>query len=213
MLNPPRIWLRKVDDTFVVTKQQPQELLNELNSIHQNIKFTLEEPKDNKLAFLDCEIQRNSENKLDIRVCKKPTHTGQYVHFTSNVSKSVKGSVINALVRRARLVSSTDEYFQEEMNYIKRTLKLNGYPEEFIKNETQKTLHNMNQINNNGPSSRDDEDKLQKMYIPYEKGTSEKIKRMAGKHRIKVIFTKGKRLKSILSTKKKSNVFKEEGIV
>ena len=52
------------------------------------------------------------------------------------------------------------------------------------------------------------------MYIPYEKGTSEQIKRIAEKHRIDVIFTKGKDLKSKLSmATKTANIFDEEGIV
>ena len=42
MVNSPRLWLRKVDDTFVITKHDPQQMLEELNSIHPQLKFTSE---------------------------------------------------------------------------------------------------------------------------------------------------------------------------
>ena len=182
MLNPPKLWLRKVDDTFVITNEEPKEMLEYLNSIHPKIKFSVEEPKDNKLPFLDCEIKRNKHGKIDIKVYKKPTHTGQYVHFTSNVDRNVKASAINALVRRAKLVSSTAEYFQEEMDYIEETFILNGYPKEFIKKESIKTLENIEKRSESGKSKDVLKDSLQKMYIPYEKGTSKQIKRIAENH-------------------------------
>ena len=76
------------------------------------------------------------------------------------------------------------------MRYIEKTLALNGYPKEFVRAESRKTLHNMIQINENKATNQAEKDNLQKMYIPYEKGTSEKIKRIAGKHRIDDVFIK-----------------------
>ena len=67
MVNSPRLWLRKVDDTFVITKHDPQQMLKELNSIHPQVKFTLEQEKEGKLAFLDCLIERE-EKHLNIKI-------------------------------------------------------------------------------------------------------------------------------------------------
>ena len=36
---PPKLWLRKVDDTFVIANQDPQ-MLSELNNIHPQVNFT-----------------------------------------------------------------------------------------------------------------------------------------------------------------------------
>ena len=43
--NPPRIWLRFVDDTFVIHRAEyTQQFLNHLDSLHPNIQFTTESP-------------------------------------------------------------------------------------------------------------------------------------------------------------------------
>ena len=42
---PPSLWLRFVDDTFVITKaEHSQSLLQHINSQDPHIKFTVEEP-------------------------------------------------------------------------------------------------------------------------------------------------------------------------
>ena len=62
---PPRLWLRYVDDTFVVINKHEQDnFFTHINSISNNIKFTQEKCTDNKLAFLDCHVQINNERKL-----------------------------------------------------------------------------------------------------------------------------------------------------
>ena len=68
MIHAPRIWFRKVDDTFVITKYDKIETINELNSFNNKIKFTYESPTDNALPFLDCMIEINNERKLQTKV-------------------------------------------------------------------------------------------------------------------------------------------------
>ena len=75
MIHAPRLWLRKVDDTFTITKSNIEDTLMELNKIHPKIEFTAEQEEEGKIAFLDCTIYRN-ENKLETKVFKKATHTG-----------------------------------------------------------------------------------------------------------------------------------------
>jgi hypothetical protein len=52
----PAHWYRYVDDTFVVWphgKEELQNFLQHLNSIHPNIKFTMEIEHNKSLPFLD----------------------------------------------------------------------------------------------------------------------------------------------------------------
>ena len=93
---PPKLWLRKVDDTFVVTKQDPQVMLSELNDIHPQVKFTFEPMVSNQIPFLDCLVIREGNN-LELKGYKKPTHMGQYIHYTSKVAPNIKTLVISAL--------------------------------------------------------------------------------------------------------------------
>ena len=41
----------------------------------------METAKDGNLAFLGCLISINENRELRTEVCRKPTHTGQYIHF------------------------------------------------------------------------------------------------------------------------------------
>ena len=53
--NPPSVWKRFVDDTFVIMKKAcKEEFLTHLNSVDSKIQFTTEEPApDGSLPFLD----------------------------------------------------------------------------------------------------------------------------------------------------------------
>ena len=53
---PPKLWLRYVDDTFVVWQHGENhlgEFLEHLNGLHTRIDFTMEEEVSGKLPFLD----------------------------------------------------------------------------------------------------------------------------------------------------------------
>ena len=82
--------------------------------------------------FLDCLIKRDNEGRLQTKVYRKKTHTGQYLHYTSNQPEHVKIGTIKTLVRRAKIACSTEESLSDEFDYIKKTMRLNGYPEKLI---------------------------------------------------------------------------------
>ena len=49
-----------MDDTFVVTKQDPQIMLSELNNIHPQVRFTFEPMVNNEMSFFNCSVIRHS---------------------------------------------------------------------------------------------------------------------------------------------------------
>ena len=57
--NPPLLWRRFVDDTFVIMKKcHREEFVQHLNSVDKNIQFTAEEPgPEGALPFLDILIK------------------------------------------------------------------------------------------------------------------------------------------------------------
>ena len=79
--NPPLLWKRFVDDTFVIiNKAHKEEFLTHINSVDSNIQFTAEDPgPDGSLPFLDILITPNEEGRLETSVYRKPTHTDQYL--------------------------------------------------------------------------------------------------------------------------------------
>ena len=79
----PKIWKRFVDDAFtVIRKDQKEVSLDCLNSIHNNIQFTSEDPnEDGSIPFLDVLVFPDEEGRLKTTVYRKPTHTNQYLHL------------------------------------------------------------------------------------------------------------------------------------
>ena len=70
---------RYVDDTLVLmTVSDIPFVLNKFNSFVKNLKFTVDTSDSGKVHFLDLEISQSG-----INIYRKPTHTGQYMHFDS----------------------------------------------------------------------------------------------------------------------------------
>ena len=77
-------WLRYVDDVLTIVKKGTHDsLLNYLNSIDPNIKFTIEPPNEQgAIPFLDT-FPRPSGDKIITSVYRKPTHTDRNLDFNS----------------------------------------------------------------------------------------------------------------------------------
>lgn len=125
----PRLWLRYVDDTFVaLDKNEANRFLGHLNSQDPDIKFTKERCTNNLLPFLDCLVKINSDGSLSTSVYRKPTHTDQYLQFSSHHPLMHKLSVIHTLEHRANTPISHPDQVGKEKEHIKKALNLCGYP-------------------------------------------------------------------------------------
>ncbi|KAF2890759.1 hypothetical protein ILUMI_15414 [Ignelater luminosus] len=63
----PKLWLRYVDDTFVIWthgREQLDGFLDHLNSIHQKIKFTMKTEDNNQLPFLDVLVKKRQDESV-----------------------------------------------------------------------------------------------------------------------------------------------------
>ena len=139
-------------------------------------------------------IERDDEGRMQTKIDRKKTHTGQYMHHISNQQKRVKVGTITTLVRRAKIVCSTEESLTDELDYIKKTMRLNGYPEKLITKTIKQTL------SFNSRSKNNQNLEAPKLFIPYEKGISEQLKRIANKYGLEVIFMRSLSTKSKLRT-------------
>ena len=73
--NPPSMWLRFVDDTFVINRtEHSQQLLQHINNQDQHIQFTVEPTQQGSLPFLDTLVTIQPNNTLSTSVLQK-THT------------------------------------------------------------------------------------------------------------------------------------------
>ena len=90
---PPRIWKRYVNDTFIVMKQHnAYNFLSHLNQQHPSIRFTMETENNNKIAFLDTLVTREPDGKLLTSVYRNPhtpTSTSPMFHTIHNLLNAV----------------------------------------------------------------------------------------------------------------------------
>ena len=166
----PRLWLRYVDDTFVVLNKNEQDrFFQHINDLDTNIKFTQEECNDNKLAFLDCLIKVDSDGKLNSTVYRKPTHTDQYLQFGSHHPLVHKLGVIHTLQYRADTIVSDTAEVEKGKGHIKGALKKCGYP--------GWAFHKANNPKNKRPSKDGvSQQPKARVTIPYVAGLSERLK-------------------------------------
>ncbi|CAH8464949.1 unnamed protein product [Schistosoma rodhaini] len=201
---PPKVWLRYVDDIFVIIKQDYlEELFANVNNISEQINLTKEiESVDHKLAFLDCMVERRLNNrKLKINVFRKSTHSERYLDFDSAHALCTKVTVVKNLINRSLKLVTDKEDQQYELNRILSTLRDNNYPKEFLKKIVRKERKAKLQCVQKDWKST--------VVIPYRSETSEEIKRILNKHDIRVYFRTCDTIRSSL-VKVKDRLPKEE---
>ena len=175
----PSYYKRYVDDTFVVWPEHIQSVetfLNTLNAQSPDIQFTMEKESNGKLAFLDVIVER-THNKLSTAVYRKPTDSGRYLNFNSNLPEATRRGILNTLLRRAETHCKVEETKQIEIKNVKSTLKNNGYPERIFRPKKKK----------NKP--KETEKPRATMVIPYVKNIAEKIRRQAHKFNVRTVFS------------------------
>nr|VZI32590.1 unnamed protein product [Spirometra erinaceieuropaei] len=129
----PKFWARYVDDTFVVIERdQVLTFKEQFNAVFPDIQFTMEEEENNQLAFLDVLVCRKDYGGLKTKVFSKATNTTQILNFNSNHPISHKRSCVRALYRRVETHCSEMEDKVAELQCLRREMRANGYPRNFV---------------------------------------------------------------------------------
>ncbi|KAF0287536.1 hypothetical protein FJT64_014062 [Amphibalanus amphitrite] len=141
----PSIYCRYVDDIFLQV-EHPQQLEAVKTKMEENsvLKFTIEENKERRLAFLDLDVDA-SDGTFKTTVYRKPTNTGRCMNGKSECPERYKTSVIRAYVRRAVKYCNTWEALHEELKNVKQILVNNNFSNTDIDKEIQAQLSRHNQ--------------------------------------------------------------------
>ena len=83
-----------------------------------NIKFTTEPEQDDRLPFLDACVNINEDGSTHVKVYRKPTHTDQYLNFSSNHHPQHKRSVVRTLMTRAEVMVTRPDCRRKEMAHV-----------------------------------------------------------------------------------------------
>jgi len=125
----PLFYRRYVDDTFALfkTKRSANQFLEFINTLHPSIKFTMDVEQDGKLNFLDTVVDK-SNCSFNLDMYRKPTFTGQYVHWDSLIPLCYKIGLVKSLLCRAYHICTGWQRIKREFDFIRTCLNRNGYP-------------------------------------------------------------------------------------
>lgn len=140
----PTFYKRYIDDTFLLFKNKTHahSFLTYINSLHPNIKFTIETEQENKLSFLDISISRTGPN-FSTSVFRKSTFSGLGLNFYSYSPINFKINSIKTLLSRAFKLCSTWALFHDEVTFLHNFFNNNSYPDHIFNNTIKKFLQSV----------------------------------------------------------------------
>ena len=135
----PLVWLRYIDDIFMVWTRGEDELktfLNYLNDAHDTIKFTWNWSTE-QINYLDVQVI-NNDGRLETDLYVKPTDKHQYLFHTSCHPRMCKNSIPYAQALRLKRICSTSEGFERRVADLCTFLVARGYKQEFVLRQIQR---------------------------------------------------------------------------
>ena len=173
----PHMYYRYIDDVIVdVTDDAALDSLKASLEEVSGLVFTIERSIENKISYLDINIDASDSTKYVTQVYRKPTDTGKCLHGESQCPDRYKVSVIRSYVYRALKHCSSWPLVHEELQRVKQLLTSNGYSVTMVDEQIRAALnrhqqsaekpkpdavHNIYYRNTMSPGYRTDEKVLQ----------------------------------------------------
>ena len=130
----PLLWLRYIDDIFVLWQHGGTELtkfIDHLNNCHQSFKFT-HEISSSSVNFLDTTVCKSAQDNLYTTLYSKPTDSHMYLHYTSSHPLHCKTSLPYSQFLRIRRICTRQEDFEVNARKMVKYFLDRGYPQELI---------------------------------------------------------------------------------
>ena len=131
----PKIWVRYIDDIFMIWEHGAEELqkfLKHLNEVHKTIKFTSESSQQ-KVNFLDTWVIKKENGHIDTDLYTKPTDSNNYLEYTSaHPSHTKRGISLGQFLRLRRICRDKSSFVEHCIEKGKHFLR-RGYPFALIK--------------------------------------------------------------------------------
>ena len=128
------VWWRYIDDIFFIWEhgeESLKEFINEINSFHPTIKFTVDWSKE-KNNFLDVDVTlKNGVLSTDLFV--KPTDTHQFLDPTSCHPYHCKKGIPYRQTLRLDRICSDNSKFDKRCNELESWLFEKGYSEKMVR--------------------------------------------------------------------------------
>ena len=127
--NKSILYLRYIDETFMIWTGTNQELLiflENLNSKHKTIKFE-HNISHSKISLLDTLIHKDKNNTLQTTLYRKPTDQQSYLHAHSDHPKSLKRSIPYSQALRIKTICSTLTEYKKHCATLKQDFIERGH--------------------------------------------------------------------------------------
>jgi len=121
---------RYVDDILLIFDSNHtniQNILDDFNAIHPNLKFTAETETNNSINYLEVTIHKTPEN-WKLSIYRKPTFTDTIIPYTSNHPSQHKYAAIRFLYNGLNTYNLHEDEYKTEENIIHNILYNNTFP-------------------------------------------------------------------------------------
>ena len=128
-----KYWKRYIDDIFFVSSSPLDNIIPYVNSMNDSISFTLEEPNDYNLSFLDTAVSYHQDSSsFSTKYYSKILHSGHLLPWESHVPLSRKINLLKSENLRAHRLCSSHDHLIDAINFLKNRFRNNGYPDYYV---------------------------------------------------------------------------------
>lgn len=152
----PKFIGKYVDDLFIVLHEDKKlPFLNKMNSLHLDMKFTIEEPINGMLPYLDMKVIQK-ENRLITDWYCKPTAKNRILNFLSAHNITMKINTAKGMLNR--IFGLSEKCFWNKNEELATNILLkNSFPKHLIRNLINTTKQKLSNVilasQNNNPSN------------------------------------------------------------
>ena len=138
----PNMYYRYIDDIIVdVEDDTALDILKGKLEEFSGLRFTVDRSVENRISFLDIDIDGSDSTQFATTVHRKATDAGKCLHGESQCPERYKVSVIRSYVYRALKHCSSWALVHEELQRVKQMLISNGYSAQMVDNQIRGALH------------------------------------------------------------------------
>ena len=152
----PSLYKRYVDDTLATMPDlnESNTILDNLDSCHRNLKFTMEIAEQNTIPLVGMNITK-SGNRLKHQSTESPTILAYSCTTTAMWANVTKIFLLATMIHRGYQLSSTPNTFSAQCNKLRSTFLDLDYPINLINSTINKFLRNIDNIDA-AKNARDD---------------------------------------------------------
>ena len=103
----------------------PDNILQEINQLHNNIKFTIEKEKNRQINYLDLTLKIEN-NEIKYNIYRKPTQSNLAIENNSNFPNQHKYAIFYSLIYRMLKIPLNTQDRQTERQIIHQIGKEKG---------------------------------------------------------------------------------------